>query len=188
MKVFGIGLSKTGTKSMSVALRILGYKVVHSPGPRVDLRKVDAALDTPIAVRFEELYQMFPGSKFILTERPISEWLSSCAGHWSKNRRPNAFFRSIRLRLFRGIDFDSVRFEQSYHKHIARVTAFFEQRDGDLLRFNVFEGDGWEQLCAFLGKESPEIPFPWENRSKSAFSTGSLNQSEECRLSKEDIG
>ncbi len=31
LKIFGLGLSKTGTSSLCEALRILGYRAVHNP-------------------------------------------------------------------------------------------------------------------------------------------------------------
>ena len=78
-KVLGVGLSKTGTSSLSAALTILGYRTVHYP-PLDRLRELlddsDAATDTPVACSFRELDRQYPGSRFILTVRDPDSWLS----------------------------------------------------------------------------------------------------------------
>ncbi|TYR78274.1 hypothetical protein FZC66_20125 [Priestia megaterium] len=87
-KVFGIGLSKTGTKSLSKALKILGYKTVHFPLIRTNveeaeynldiLENYDAIADIPTAGLFPHLDIRYPKSKFILTIRNKEDWLNSC--------------------------------------------------------------------------------------------------------------
>lgn len=88
-KVFGIGLSRTGTQSITSAMRILGYKTVHYPQILLykagklstdfkPLENFDAAFDTPVTRFYKELDRNFPASKFILTVRDIDSWLKSC--------------------------------------------------------------------------------------------------------------
>ena len=81
-KIFGIGLSRTGTTSLERALKILGYNCEHfNSGSRVlnwpELFMLESAVDTPVSARFESLYYAFPDSKFIYTVRNISEWAES---------------------------------------------------------------------------------------------------------------
>ena len=89
-KIFGIGLSKTGTSSLARALEILGYRTRDYPGierylrgdvTSVDLEVVDAhdaLTDTPIPSFYRELDARYPGSKFVLTVRERQGWLLSC--------------------------------------------------------------------------------------------------------------
>ena len=60
------------------------------------------------------------------------------------------------------------RFENSraaYDAFERRVTHFFADKpSGKLLRHNVFAGDGWTKLCAFLDKPVPADPYPCLNR------------------------
>ena len=49
-KVFGIGLSRTGTTSLSEALGILGFSAVHYPATMRDIETHDAAADLPVVV------------------------------------------------------------------------------------------------------------------------------------------
>ena len=51
-KIFGIGLSKTGTSSLSEALEILGYSTVHFPSTLSEIAYYDAATDSTVARRF----------------------------------------------------------------------------------------------------------------------------------------
>ena len=89
-KIFGIGLSKIGTTSLTQALQLLDHKAVHFPffhlKPQKDslalnyhkIDKWDAMTDTPIPYFYKELDRHYPESKFILTIRNIDEWLDSC--------------------------------------------------------------------------------------------------------------
>lgn len=92
-KIFGIGLSRTGTHSLVWALRCLGYRACHFPigmlrytggGLSVEMGRFDeydALADTPIARTYKKLDQMYPESKFILTIRDTESWLKSCERH-----------------------------------------------------------------------------------------------------------
>ena len=84
MKVILAGLSKTGTKSMAMALRILGYcvydvtenfsilgdkwlKIMEEGGNLEDFQEmyetVDATGDLPAAYYWEEILEAFPDAK-----------------------------------------------------------------------------------------------------------------------------
>src|SRR3989338_5334651 len=100
MKIFGIGLMRTGTVSCAEALRILGYSVAHFDELREVMEKsggwlagdfetdwlvkYDAAFDNPIPGIFIELDKRYPGSKFILTVRDLDSWLESCRKYLAK--------------------------------------------------------------------------------------------------------
>ena len=57
-KIFGIGLSRTGTSTLINALVMLGYSAVHFPHRPSDFYDNDAAADTPVATRFEQLDEL----------------------------------------------------------------------------------------------------------------------------------
>jgi hypothetical protein len=163
-KVLGIGLGKTGTKSLVEALKILGYNAVHClPLEAGVLDSVDAAADTPIATQFELLDQLYPGSRFICTMREIESWLASCRSHFTRphNRGVDNLYR---LKMFGTLVFDEARFRSAYERHHQRVEAYFSGRPQDLLYLNIAEGEGWQRLCAFLEKPPPTLPFPYKNR------------------------
>jgi len=65
----------------------------------------------------------------------------------------------------RSLYFDYCSYREAYDAHMERVRRFFSNKPADrFLEFNVFAGDGWTELCAFLGFEAQSTPFPWENR------------------------
>lgn len=178
MKVFGIGLSKTGTKSLNAALRRLGYDVHHYPSDLATAREVvtnrpysilarcDGLTDLHAAVRFRALDARYRGSKFVLTTRARRAWLDSCRRHF-KVHRPQAMREPrrsmvlcLRHRAYGVVQFDVKRFARAYDRHVASVLDHFAGR-GDLLVLDIPAGDGWDKLCPFLEKPRPAGPFPF---------------------------
>jgi hypothetical protein len=171
-KVFCIGFHKTGTTSMAAALRILGYRVKGSFGardPRIAETAVrratrlaaryDAFQDNPWPLVFREMDERFPGSKFILTVRDPDSWIASQLDHFGP--RDNAMRRWIYgAGTPRG---NEEAYVARMLRHEAEVREHFAGRPGDLLVLNLADGEGWEPLCRFLGKEIPDVPFPRRN-------------------------
>jgi len=163
IKIFGIGLSRTGTSSLTYALRILGYKACHFPRDlNTSLEEYDALTDTPIARDYKRLDVLYPGSKFILTVRDIPSWLKSMEKHFMLHpaSTKEKWIQQLRLDLYQTIDFDSALLEKSYIVHLETVKNYFKNRDSDLLIMNINDGDGWKTICPFLSKPIPTINFP----------------------------
>ncbi len=176
-KIFGIGLSKTGTTSLANALQVLGYKTKDNMGvvkyatgdlSSVDLRVVDvndALTDTPIPSFYRELDARYPGSKFILTVRDAEGWLKSCKKQFTQ--RFAEVQTDAHKRLFidlYGTDvFDDRRFASGYEMFVDGVREHFKDRPRDLLIMNIVADEGWEKLCPFLRRPMPDIPFPKAN-------------------------
>jgi 3'(2'), 5'-bisphosphate nucleotidase len=59
--------------------------------------------------------------------------------------------------------FDERLFANGYEKFVAGVLQYFRDRPADLLILDIAAGDGWEKLCAFLGRPQPDVPFPKAN-------------------------
>ena len=177
MKIFGIGLSKTGTTSLASALGILGFKTRDYPGLTTytpgDLASIDpqvleqneALTDTPIPSFYRELDQRYPGAKFILTVRDMEGWLLSCKKQFTAKlaEKQNDAHNRLFMDLYGTAIFDEEQFRRGYQRFVEGVIAHFKGREQDLLVLNVAAGQGWDELCAFLGKPVPEIPFPKAN-------------------------
>ncbi len=173
-RVFCIGLSKTGTTSLTAALKTLGYRAKHFPIRMIRYRdgvlsydrsiaaRYDALSDLPIARFYRDLDRAFPGSKFILTVRQIDDWLDSCRRHvWPGQLiRADTWFNRLHRDMYDAIDYDEQRFRNAYIRHVDDVHTYFEGREDDLLEFNVADGDSWPPLCTFLDKKRPDGPFP----------------------------
>jgi O-antigen biosynthesis protein len=177
MKIFCIGLNKTGTSSLHQALQTLGFRSLHLGGPEVPvgikratdegrglveyLGDYDAFSDIwRLSERFELLDRQYPGSKFILTIRDLDGWLESRRQHVQRNvlRKAQGHYSGGFLTV------DIERWTHEFDEHHARVLDYFTDRPDDLLVMNVARGDGYELLCPFLGVDVPAAPFPWSNR------------------------
>lgn len=177
MKIFGIGLSKTGTSSLAAALEILGYRTRDYPGLTIyspgDLASIDPAVlehnealtDTPIPSFYRELDAHYPGAKFILTVREMDGWLLSCKKQFTAKlaEKQNEAHNRLFMDLYGTAVFDEALFRAGYARFVEGVLRHFQGRPGDLLVLDVAGGDGWDKLCAFLGKPVPELPFPKAN-------------------------
>jgi hypothetical protein len=183
MKVFCIGLNKTGTRSLHDALEILGLRGLHWGGPDPaaalqrgpeiraaverclregrplleDIDEADAYSDIlALSTNFDVLDQQYPGSRFILTVRDVDDWIDSRRRHVEANVERKA--RGEYPGTFLTVDEAGWRAEMT--EHHARVRAYFAERPDDLLVMDIATGDGWEPLCAFLGVPVPDRPFP----------------------------
>ena len=185
-KVFGIGLSKTGTTSLAAALSALGFNTVHWQNPLTceiisdaDSYLFDALTDAPVCLAFEKYYYLFPASKFIYTVRPFRTWRRSILGHFKRHRGISGFrelkrsvrrpkelrFGSRHCEINQTLYGNYANLREAYETYDRRVRTFFRDKPKErFLVFDVFAGHGWFELCTFLDTKPPAIPFPFENR------------------------
>ncbi len=182
-KVFGIGLSKTGTSSLTEALNLLGIRSAHYPHDERTydelrngnyrlsiLEEYQGVVDIPVAPYFPQLDGEFPGSKFILTIREKEAWLRSCEVHWRlmmewwhnfpQFKRFHEFISAV---VYGAIAFNRGRFAFVYDTHARNARDYFKDRPRDFLVLDICGGEGWEKLCPFLGLPVPDAPFPRAN-------------------------
>jgi len=183
-KVFGIGLSRTGTRSLTHALQILGFDTIHYPldpdtyneiaNGQYDLtllKNHDGITDITVAPYFAQLHKRYPGSKFILTVRDKESWLQSCQHHWFnsppflEDGEPEPEHRLQIRRFFRAAtygcyDFVPERFSWVYDQHVKNVLEYFKDYPDDLLVIDVCAGEGFEALAPFFNRPMPCAVFP----------------------------
>lgn len=128
----------------------------------------------------------FPRCKVILTVRSPQEWLASHTRHYKQFQdaqsaarlaaRPFELNTATRTYFHSGMDVSPNRMHdfgtncpspaQALKRYLGHnhqvVTTVPPER---LLVMDIAAGDGWEKLCPFLGREVPDAPFPWRNRS-----------------------
>lgn len=174
-KVFCIGMFKTGTTSMGRAFDMLGYNTLHGPwwdeGMIVDdwyktpekwddyddlirakAEKYDAFEDYPWMFCYKKCDVWFPGSKFILLERDADKVAESDLNMWRANGvKPEDML-------------PKQAFIDRYQKQFDGAVEYFKERPDDLLIMNLSNGDGFEKMCEFLGKNKPVLPFPHANK------------------------
>lgn len=137
------------------------------------LGHVEAITDFPGAVFVEELTTAYPDAKVVLTLRDVDDWYVSMQNTiMRRTYSPLATVlgwidpifgmgnRMVRLGFdgFFGGDFEKNGKQAflDHYDHVRRVVPA-----DNLLEWNPKEG--WEPLCAFLGKPVPETPFPRSN-------------------------
>lgn len=176
-RVFGIGLNKTGTTSLHNAFIELGLNSFHWGGPEAHdavmkavneerplLTYLDPAYDAFLDIgvlsrRFALCDRQYPGSKFVLTVRPVEEWLDSRRRHVERNveRAKRGEYSGTFLEV------DIPKWQAEWDTHLERVYRYFDGRD-DMIEVDVTAGPGWEPFCDLLGLPIPSTPFPWKNR------------------------
>lgn len=172
---WGIGLGRTGTNSLCEALRILGYTYVgHNPRFE-ELPSLEGGADNGVTLHYKYLDYKFPGSKFVLTVRKLTDWLPSMEHVATANpvrSRDEDLLIYRRMTIYEAVTFDAGKFTAAYYRHYADVRRYFADRPHDLLEMNIIEGDGWEKLCPFLDLPLPAVPFPHLSRREGLQRTG----------------
>jgi len=160
-KVFIIGLPRTGTTSVSVALLEQGYKVAHQAFTKQAFELADVISDAPCFSDYRQLDKLFPGAKFVYLDRPLDTWvpsmqmlLSRMLVHLDDN---TGRFNAILKRSFNhsfGVNrvedpTDAGHLRCCYQKHQRQVFDYFQGRD-DLLCLDISERGGLTKLLNFL--------------------------------------
>ena len=179
-KIFGIGFHKTGTKTLGECLKKLGYNhFSYSKKSRELLQelllkkslkgifeaaeKYDSFEDWPWPLAYKELDKKFPNSKFILTIRKDNQtWLKSLKKHVEKGN-----FQPGDRKLIYGYATphkNEKKFLQYYNSHNNEVKNYFKNRPKDFTVLCWEKRNQWKELCKFLNKEIPKIPFPHKNK------------------------
>lgn len=190
-RIFGIGMHRTATSSLSKAFTILGFDSFHFntgnearmiweemniSGRSNTLEKWYALCDLPIPLLYKKLDEAYPGSKFILTVRDEKAWLNSVRRLWDARFNPDRwtwdvypFTHRIHRALYGRQDFDAPTMLARYRKHNADVKEYFKDRPDDLLVMDMDEKSqwksGWNWLCNFLDVPVPEVSYPFANPS-----------------------
>jgi hypothetical protein len=190
LSVIGAGYGRTGTLSLKAALEQLGYvkchhmiEVINNPdqvtgwmaaalGEPVDfdslLQGYQAGVDWPVCHFYRELADLYPDAKVVLTVRDPLAWYNSISNTTLRIIRQNMANdpngRNLGTELvvkaaLQGELDDADHAVAMFDRHTAEVRATIDSER--LLIFDVREG--WEPLCAFLGKSTPQGMFPKTN-------------------------
>ncbi|MGV9141858.1 MAG: sulfotransferase family protein, partial [Promethearchaeota archaeon] len=181
-KIFCIGLSRTCTKSLTMALDILGFNVIHYPDDPLTFKELssgnynlsllndyDGIADITVSPYFAQLDKIYPNSKFILTIREKESWLRSLKKHWEdrppfqdKNETPihMKVRRFLRAAVYGTYKFNRERMSYVYDIHNKNVLDYFKDKPNSLLILDIYGGEGWSKLCKFLNTTQIQGPFP----------------------------
>jgi hypothetical protein len=137
-------------------------------------KNYNAAVDVPTWFWYKDLVKKYPDAKVILTVRDPESWDISFTNLDSIANDPKnqiGWGRPLKLKKLQEIFF---RHPSSplYESKGSRMNAFIKHNK-DVIDFVPKEnllvmelGEGWERLCAFLGKPIPYVPYPNLNNPK----------------------
>jgi hypothetical protein len=188
MKIFEVGVMRTGTTSLGRAYEILGFNhrgcshILNNKFKKERdynmlfnvIDKYDAFQDVPWhSIDVQILDKKYPGSKFILLERDDESWIRSLE-YWSSpalNKDWEEWIEPDRDLVTEKwvIDRDNLIKEYLEWKYLKyeKIKEYFRDRKDDLLVMNICDGEGWEVLCSFLNISIPKVglnvPFPKVN-------------------------
>jgi len=176
-KVFGVGLGKTGTKTLKYALLELGFKKYVKCKQKFTTayktkktNRLKAMVlgertqfsDYPWAVMYKEISEWYPDGYFILTRRLNEDkWFESNIKHIATRGMSSLNFRNIFDMDIKHID--EAKLKNFYINHNKNVREHFKDHPR-FIELCWEEGDGWNELCTFLNKPVLKKDFPWKNR------------------------
>ncbi|WP_338591171.1 sulfotransferase [Shewanella khirikhana] len=192
-KIFIIGLPRSGTTSVCVALLEATpkagrapLKVAHMAFTKASFEAADAIADAPVFSDYQKLDKLYPGSKFVYLERTIDSWLPSMQRLLERmlpklNPTAKGAFHPQLRRSFNEVfelhktfnpppntHFDilaDAHLSQCFIRHEQQVDSYFAGRD-DLLKLSPAAPGALAALHRFLDLADldEDTPFPHLNQ------------------------
>ena len=176
-KVFGIGLPKTGTTTLSTMFKELDLNhapydlnLIHSiakgsiSGTHEFIERYDSFEDWPWPVLWHELVKRYPDAGFILTVRSTDRtWLNSLQKHTDRN--PSLESTALRKKFFGAVDpwTEDAVFLEHYKRHNNAIRDLLGSSP-NFLEACWEHGDGWDCVTEFLGVDSVSKTVPHSNK------------------------
>ena len=176
-KILYVGHGKTGTSTFGTACEVLGYKLYENDydlmrawnkkeydklWPVADL--YDVFEDYPWPYTYKEFDKHYPDTKFVLGLREPNSWVKSVIYQSLRGktveRRNAASTRYLEEYGFKYPVLHEEELKLMFLEHNNEVIEYFKDRPNDFLIVNWWEGSGWMEICKFLGKPIPNVPFP----------------------------
>ncbi len=192
IKIIGAGFGRTGTESLGDALNLLGFGPVHemrwllgkpkertlwvekAQGKHVDWPVLFGGYTScngwPSSCYWRELIEYYPNSLVILTWRSPESWWDSFERTILKvildPKMPSPLADAVIAEgTFGGKPDDRNHAIAAFKTHFDEVVSTVSKERLLIHRL----GDGWEPLCAHLGVEVPERPYPFGNSAPEFF-------------------
>ncbi len=162
-KIFIIGLPRTATTSVCLAMLGLGFKTAHNAYTMHAFSEAQVIADTPVFCDYKTLDTHFPNSKFIYLTRDAQKWLPSIKQLLQRmiinlQRRDggfNPYLKRCYNEIFSPLTADNIAQDDflfsCYQRHQQGVLDYFQGRETDLLTLDVSEEQSYQQLLTFLG-------------------------------------
>lgn len=161
-KIFIIGLPRTATTSVCLAMLGLGFKTAHNAYTENAFSEAQVIADTPIFCDYQQLDKHFPNSKFIYLTREAPSWLPSIKQLLQRMivnlQRSDGGFNPHLKRcyndVFSPLTVDNIAQDdfllECYQRHQQGIFTYFQNRASDLLTIDVSDTTSYQQLLTFL--------------------------------------
>jgi hypothetical protein len=166
---------------------VTGNLLLHSylSGNHNELHKLIAKHDSFDDLPFcapgvpQMLDKRYPNAKFVLTTRDPESWYSSMHRYLPKNMAQfrgrdglplGPFYGLVNyiLAIFGTTDLTNKKHViETYNAYNQSIIDHFSDRSDKLLVVSWMNGEGWPELCKFLGKPKPALKFPHANKNNS---------------------
>lgn len=174
-KIIVIGLPRTGTTSISVALLELGFKVAHTAFTKHAFEVADVITDSPCFSDYQQLDKLFPGSKFVYLRRDLNKWVPSVQRLLTKMQPhlmpKGGHFNPVLKRSFEQTFelsnkqlLSEAHLTACYVRHQLEVERYFKGK-ANLISIDVSKTCSLQDLLSFLGCSEDSLKqFPHLNK------------------------
>lgn len=161
-KIFIIGLPRTATTSVCLAMLGLGFKTAHNAYTANAFSDAEVIADTPVFCDYQKLDKHFPNSKFIYLTRNKDNWIPSIKQLLQRmivnlqriDGGFNPYLKRCYNETFAPLTADNIEQDdflfQCYQNHQQGVFDYFQNRSDDLLTIDVSDEASYQQLLTFL--------------------------------------
>ena len=161
-KIFIIGLPRTATTSVCLAMLEQGFKTAHNAYTQDSFSQAQVLADTPIFCDYQALDKDFPNSQFIHLTRAPELWLPSIKQLLQRmlvnlQRTDGGFNPHIKRcysEVFSPLTEDNINSDEflldCYTRHQQGIVEHFKNRPQDLLTIDVSDEESYFALLSFL--------------------------------------
>lgn len=161
-KIFIIGLPRTATTSVCLAMLEQGFKTAHNAYTQDSFSQAQVLADTPIFCDYQQLDKDFPNSQFIYLTRAPELWLPSIKQLLQRmivnlQRTDGGFNPHIKRcysKVFSPLTEDNINKDEflldCYSRHQQGISEHFKDRSQDLLTIDVSDEESYLAMLSFL--------------------------------------
>lgn len=161
-KIFIIGLPRTATTSVCLAMLEQGFKTAHNAYTQDAFIQAQVIADTPVFCDYQTLDKHFPKSKFIHLTREPTLWLPSIKQLLQRMfvnlQRTDGGFNPHLKRcyndVFSPLTAETINSDEfllnCYNRHQQGITEYFKDRPQDLLTIDVSNEGSYLTMLDFL--------------------------------------
>ena len=154
--ILGVGLTRTGTKSLAEALGIMGYKTCYYPhDSQLFSGLFDVYVGISVLANLERLFDRYDNTMLIYPYRNYGDWIHS-AFKFFQNSICDDYKLKIREKVYGNSQPTWEDLDIAY-KHYFSV---FSQLEENCLLLPLEAPNKFELLANFLGKEIPKTDYP----------------------------